>query len=271
MLNFTRCNTKKPFDLERLIVTLPLSFRFLFRISVSLPSMKTFFYLALLSCIMIGQSSLAQKRKSMYSYKYKSVRMSKQKAQVVCPIFENSKYPYHGIGIKVGDPVAVTYKYYQSDKFAIAIDGGSAASGLYSKHHRERFENSLEEETSDLSETRYVKHEIINEYVVEAKLLYQTKADKIFPGLQSYAGVGWQFRQPNIRYAYFFEPRPRQREIGEFESAKLVHGPTFSVGLEYAYFKIPVSAFVETSLFVDIADDQGWTKIQGGVGVRYVF
>ncbi len=197
--------------------------------------------------------------------------MSRQKTLVVCPIFENSEYPYHGIGVKVGDPVMVTYKFYASEKFAIALDAGSAASGLYTKHHRENFDQNLPDDLTSLESITYVRHEILNEYVLEAKVLYQTKAEKIFPGLQSYIGGGWQFRKTGIRYDYFYEVLVRDRESGEFDSDEATHGPVVTAGLEYAYFKLPVSAFIETTLYTDVAANPGWTRFQGGVGIRYIF
>ncbi len=232
--------------------------------------MRSIFYFLILFPLILSGHLHAQK--STYSYKYKSVRMSRQKAQVVCPIFENSEYPYHGIGIKVGDPVTLTYKFYANENFAIAIDAGSAASGLYNKHHRERFGANVPESISAISDdVRYVRHEIINEYVLEGKLLYQSKADKLFPGLQFYVGGGWQFRKVDITYFYFYELQFRERETGEFDSNKIAQGPVVTTGLEYAYFKLPISAFIEVSMFSDILDDPGWMRFQGGVGIRYVF
>lgn len=227
-------------------------------------------FLILCICLLSFQVH-SQRQKSTYSYKYKSVRIPRQKALIVCPIFKNSEYPYHGIGIKVGDPVAITYKYYKNEKFAVSIDVGSAASGLYTKHHTRNFDQNLPDSLSRISSIKYVRHEVITEYAIEAKLLYHMKVDKIFPRLQSYIGVGWQFRKTDIRYAYLYEILIRDRESGEFVSNKTTHGSVVTVGLEYAYFKLPVSAFIETTLFTDIAANPGWNRFQGGVGIRYVF
>ena len=48
-------------------------------------------------------------------------------------------------------------------------------------------------------------------------------------------------------------------------------GPEVVLGVEYAYFNIPVSAFMEVEYFVDVQADPGWHRFQGGVGLRYVF
>jgi hypothetical protein len=34
---------------------------------------------------------------------------------------------------------------------------------------------------------------------------------------------------------------------------------------------MPISAFMEMELYTDIKIDPGWEKVQGGVGLRYVF
>jgi hypothetical protein len=48
-------------------------------------------------------------------------------------------------------------------------------------------------------------------------------------------------------------------------------GPQVAVGIEYSYFSIPISAFMELEYFTDIQADPGWTRLEGGVGLRYVF
>lgn len=62
---------------------------------------------------------------------FTSPKIRSAKARIICPIFESSKYPYHGLGFKVGDPFSLTYKFYASQKFSLAVDFGKAASGLY--------------------------------------------------------------------------------------------------------------------------------------------
>ena len=201
--------------------------------------------------------------------------MNRSKAKVICPIFEESEYPYQGFGIKVGDPLAFTYKLYATPKFGLVVDFGSAASGLYSKRHRDNFANQDFQtdttEAGDISGFRYRSHDVINEYTVEVKVLYHSKADKLFPGLQSYIGLGFQFRKLAIQYEYVYEYGFGLLERDSFDSEKNSFGPVVAAGLEYSYFKLPVSAFIEIVLFNDTLDKDGWTRFQGGIGLRYVF
>ena len=105
-------------------------------------------------CLM-SHLSMAQKAriynggKSMYTVeRYNSAaKFRGAKAKTLCPVFENSRYPYQGIGIKLGDPFAITYKYYFSSKFAVAADIGKASSGLYNRYFREKFDEYVVTDT----------------------------------------------------------------------------------------------------------------------------
>jgi hypothetical protein len=60
-------------------------------------------------------------------------------------------------------------------------------------------------------------------------------------------------------------------KFGRFERTRFTMGPQAVVGIEYAYFKIPISAFMELEYFSDVLADPGWSRVEGGVGLRYVF
>lgn len=192
------------------------------------------------------------------------IRMSRSKARVVCPIFEDSGFPYHGIGIKVGDPFAITYKYYASKHFAVAADIGRSASGLYSSYYSEVF-NEFQPATSD-----YYSHKVGADWVGEVKFLYQIGIEQISPGLQLYVGLGWEVRSLRIQYDYFAEEDGLPKNFQQ-EYERLTQGAQGVFGIEYSYFKLPISAFMELEYYYDVVKDPGYTKIQGGVGLRYVF
>lgn len=242
--------------------------------------MKLYSYLILLS-LLLGFFTVAdvhaqrgKKTGSFHKGRFKSIKMSRSKAKVVCPIFEQSQYPYQGIGFKLGDPFALTYKFYASKNFAIAIDAGSAASGLYSEHHRENFSDHTQGDTLNMSQDQsisYVSHTVNSEWVLEGKALFQNDASDLLKGLQWYAGIGWQWRQLDIDYEYLLEINFTENEIGVFNVTSLTMGPVAAFGIEYAYFELPISAFLEVEGYYDIVENPGWFRLQGGVGLRYVF
>lgn len=242
--------------------------------------MKVIAQILLSVLLFVAAGSLHAQKVNSYKNKHKPIRVSSQKAKVICPIFEESAYPYHGFGVKFGDPVAFTYKLYLVKKISFVIDVGSASSALYNNRHREDFTNYYDEigqpnilnQSNDLLIPNYLKHHVNSEYIAEGKVLYQIQADNFYKGLQAYVGLGWQYRKLGITYDYYFtSPSSSEQETGEFTKERYYQGPEIIGGLEYSYFKIPVAAFMEVTMFRNIVNQPGWSRFQGGVGLRYIF
>src|SRR5882757_959019 len=100
----------------------------------------------------------AQVRKSVKSAQYRVPRVNGNKALIMCPIFVESRYPYQGIGFKLGDPFAVTYKFYANKHFSFAADAGKAASGLYNKYYRGAFQEYLPDTLKKDQSITYLAH-----------------------------------------------------------------------------------------------------------------
>lgn len=242
---------------------------------------KTIFVALLV--ILFAIPSFGQKSKgagkSFYTrdrYSGNKIRMSRSKSKIVCPVFENTGYPYHGLGIKVGDPFALTYKYYPNKKYSFAVDFGKAASGLYSRYYREMFfqqinTDSIPPERLEDSNFTYVTHDVKTDIVAEVKVLRHFNAEKISPGLQLYIGLGWEWRSLKLRYDYLYSSQFFENEFNTFEMSRSTHGVQGVLGIEYSYFQLPISAFMELEFYNDIGRDPGWRRVQGGVGLRYVF
>ncbi|MEX1239583.1 MAG: hypothetical protein WEB30_07695 [Cyclobacteriaceae bacterium] len=213
--------------------------------------------------------------KSRFHYSTPKVRGNK--AKIICPIFTNSKYPFHGLGFKLGDPFALTYKYYPNKRFSFAADVGKAASGLYNRYFREKFNFYAMEDTlpSDGSALVYLTHRVKSDLIGELKVLYHVDGKRISDGLQAYIGVGWEWKRTRLQYDYqYFEGGsnpPPSDPFGSFERSRVTMGPQVMLGIEYAYFRIPISAFMEVEYFSDIQADPGWQRFEGGVGLRYIF
>lgn len=242
---------------------------------------------ALIIAVFSVDAAMAQVRKgksprkshlTRKTYNNKATSVRGHKAKTVCPVFETSEYPYHGFGFKLGDPFALTYKYYASKQFSVAVDFGKPASGLYNRYFRDQFKNYVTQadSLSDNASFSYSSHRVRSDLVGEVKLLYALEADKISPGLQVYAGIGWQWKTTDLDYFGFYNvTTPNGGEIAnEFRSfrvKRVTMGPQAVLGIEYAYFQIPISAFMEIEYYSDIQADPGWSHFEGGVGLRYVF
>jgi hypothetical protein len=222
---------------------------------------------------------LAQVKKSVRSGKYSVPKVSHNKARILCPVFEESQYPYQGIGFKVGDPFALTYKYYPSKHWSFAVDAGKAASGLYNSYYRSLFDDyihsdtlSTDPKTKETSTITYLTHKVTADWVLETKFLYQWDAEKISNGLMLYGGLGWQWRSTTIQYDYNYHNATTNEDgLEHFTKNRFTYGPVGVVGFEYSYFSLPVSAFIELETYLDALADPGYRRFQGGVGLRYVF
>jgi len=231
----------------------------------------TFILLLLLA---FTYSGVAQVRKSPRSSSYSVPRVSGNKARIMCPIFESSRYPYMGIGFKLGDPFALTFKFYPNKHFSFAADVGKAATGLYNQYYRDAFKTYLPDTLSKNQSIQYLAHKALSDLFIETKFLYQWDADKISKGLQLYAGLGWQWRNTVLEYDYNVsdsKSNANDGKFGKFQETRFTYGPVMVVGFEYSYFTLPISAFIEIELFTDALLDPGYQRFQGGVGLRYVF
>jgi hypothetical protein len=226
--------------------------------------------LLIMGCLWATHGVQAQNRKSLYGLSSKS---RQTKAAVNCPIFNDKLYPYQGIGIKLGDPFALTYKFYASKNLAFAIDAGKTASGLYNEYYRNSFMDYLPDSLEATETIQHLSHKVTSDFFLEGKFLYQWDADNLSKGLHFYAGAGWQWRNATINYEYLYSDDSNLgiSYTGSLTKTRFTYGPVVLVGLEYAYFSIPISAFIEIEWFSDVALDPGYTRFQGGVGLRYVF
>jgi hypothetical protein len=213
-----------------------------------------------ITLLLLGSlNAYAQVKKSPRSSSFSVPKVNSNKARIMCPIFVNSRYPYQGIGFKLGDPFALTYKFYANNHFAFAVDVGKAASGLYNKYYRDAFHTYLPDTLHKGQSIQYLAHKAVSDLFIETKFLYQWDAEKISKGLQFYAGFGWQWRNTDLQYDYNVTDRilsANDGKFGSFTQTRFTYGPVVLVGFE---------------LFTDALLDPGYQRFQGGTGLRYVF
>jgi hypothetical protein len=227
--------------------------------------------LVVIGCLWMTQDVYCQTNNPRSRYAT-SAKSRPNKSSVVCPIFNEKLYPYQGIGIKLGDPFALTYKFYASKNLAFAIDAGKTASGLYNEYYRNAFIDYLPDSLSDSESIQHLSQKITSNIFLEGKFLYQWDADEISNGLHLYAGAGWQWRNADVNYEYLYSDQlSGVSNTGMVAVNRFTYGPVLILGFEYAYFSIPISAFIEIEWFSDVALDPGYSRFQGGVGLRYVF
>lgn len=216
--------------------------------------------------LLVGYCVCGQVSKSLTSAKFHVPKVSRAHARIVCPVNVKKEYPYKALGIKLGDPFAITYKYYRQKKTAFSIDIGKPSASLYNRYFRSAFNALVPDSIRTAGDFQYLGHKILYDWVAEAKIQYQWDARKISKGLQFYSGIGWQFRATNILYEYKLETT-----IHTVEEKRFPQGPVVNVGFEYSNFSLPISAFIEMEWVMDVSFDKGYNRMIGGVGLRYVY
>jgi hypothetical protein len=224
--------------------------------------------IALLASVKVCYSQYSKSKKIG---SFNGTHVSRSKARVICPIFQSSQYPYQAIGFKLGDPFALSYKFYPNKNWAFAADGGKASSGLYNKYYRNAFDSYLPDSLTVDESLQYRAHKAKVDWFLETKFLYQWNAEKFSKGLQLYAGLGWQWRNTKLQYDSQYSNIIGEDKIIKFSENRFTYGPVGVLGFEYSYFSLPISAFIEVEWFTDVLLDPGYQRFQGGVGLRYVF
>lgn len=232
-----------------------------------------FFAVVTLECAHAQRSHKVTKSR----YHFSTPKPRGSKAKIICPTFDKSRYPLHGLGIKLGDPFAVTYKFYPNKRVSFAVDFGKAASGLYNSYFRDKFKEYVSQDNflPAASSISYISHRVESDFIGEAKILFHLDAGKISEGLQGYVGAGWEWKRTDLRYDYEFNQNANDigtdDPFGSFNRSRVTMGPQLIIGIEYAYFTVPIAAFMEVEYFTDIQADPGFQRFEGGVGLTYIF
>ena len=226
----------------------------------------------LLLALMLSFSySFAQKKRKSLTQKWgqtnKPLKFKMNKRmEVICPIFHPSEYPYQGIGFRAGDPFALTYKLFAAKWLAFSIDGGIAAFGLYKDRYKELYNATPASET-----LIYLNQQVEKDVAFLGKVSFYHEGPQFMKGIDLYAGFGWQLRFAQVLYGYTEDLGNGIEEFGTTSTQYDYQGPEVHFGIEYAYFDLPISAFMEGSVFYDITYLPSFTKFQFGIGVRYIF
>lgn len=175
----------------------------------------------------------------------------------------------HQVGLRLGEPFAVTYKTDLDNRFSVEgmIGRGSPNSTAY---YRRAFENNR-----PLSSAVYHGHSTSDAFSLNLRIAYNEDITSEFDitqgALIAYVGAGAQLRSVRANYVYF-TPNPAEEVVYRNESrTNIDFGPEGYLGSEYIFEDLPISVFGEVGLFLELVDRPGHLKLQGAIGVRYLF
>ncbi|WP_226390804.1 hypothetical protein [Penaeicola halotolerans] len=187
---------------------------------------------------------------------------------LICFLAANASFAQrHSLGLRLGDPLGFSYKYYVGDGSALELIIGRTSGSTQANYYRNAF---LDDPRFD--DFSYQGHNVVSSssmqgrYVFHQDLYEQTDLE----GLSWYYGFGGQVRFINVDYLYenLTEPLPNQtRET----ITNIDMGIESILGLGYEIPTAPVTLYFETSLFLEIIDRFGPMRFQAAVGARYIF
>jgi hypothetical protein len=176
-----------------------------------------------------------------------------------------------GLGIRIGNPLGLSYKRYLPNHLAFEVSLGTVPDEWNKKYYKNSF--------SDLDEYNsysYHSHDVQSTLYLQARYLfhYDISGNKMLGKLDWYWGAGGLFKFARVEYFYFYP-----YELGPGGSSVLFAdgqsdidiGPEAITGIEYTLNHTPLTLFGEVSGFLEVADRPFSFWVFGAVGMRYNF
>ncbi len=225
------------------------------------------FWIAVAANNTYAQRSTFKGKKLPSQRSYNNPSLSRAKTGSSLPLFDEAGYPYQAIGIKIGDPVSLSFKFYFSERIALVADFGRTMSPLYKTPYADLFNDYVPDPSDTLS---YDSHKADSDWAGELKFVYHINAARLSKGLRFYTGLGWQIRDTKLKFQYSTKEPAEPMTLTAMRRHQ-TQGFVTVLGGEFANFTIPVCLFFEGTVFYDLDRSPGWIRIQGGVRLRYVF
>lgn len=174
-----------------------------------------------------------------------------------------------GAGIRLGEPISLTYRDFIEDYLSYEIMLGSAGVNG-SDYYRKDFENN-----PPSSNAFYQGHSAKKGMSLNFRMALNEDITDLFEITQGYllgyGGVGLQLRTTNVDYSYIqnVASSATQPLLTE-DRTNFDFGPEAFAGAEYYFDETPISIFLEVGMFLELIDRIN-VKGQGGIGVRYLF
>jgi hypothetical protein len=169
----------------------------------------------------------------------------------------------NSIGVKVGSPLGVSYKTYFYGRRAIEFVLGTTPEGWYDSYYRNKFDRY-----DEFDGTVYDGHVIDYSVAAQGRMLFHYDFPQRIEGFEWYWGVGGQLRVSGAEYRYTLPEDQRTRFTNKSDFAL---GGDAIAGIEYVIPDVPLTAFADVNLFMELLDNPFSFRVQGGIGIRYDF
>ena len=170
------------------------------------------------------------------------------------------------IGVRLGNPVGITYKRDLSKSRALEFLIGTSSSGWSSNYYKNSF--SAHKRYDDFV---YRSHRISGTAYFQGRYLFQYNIpiEGMEGTLDWYWGIGAMLKVATLDYVYANPEVPQATINDRYTDIDL--GPEGMAGMEYTFQDIPLELFGEVSLLVEFADRPLTLRTFGAVGARLQF
>lgn len=168
-----------------------------------------------------------------------------------------------GIGVRLGNPMGITFKKYLPQNKAIELGIGTGYSTWYPHYYENSFTDFDRYEGYD-----YVSHRVNGTLYLQGRYLLHNDIhiEGMMGKLDWYWGIGGLMKIAQIDYRY----RNSDALVVRGTRTDIDIGPEGILGMEYTFEQVPLTIFGEFSLMIEIVDRVALRGFSG-VGVRYNF
>ena len=170
-----------------------------------------------------------------------------------------------GIGLRVGNPLGLTYKRYLPNDRAFEFIFGTAPSGWNKNYYKNSFKD-----LDDYESNSYLSHDVESTVYFQARYLfdYNIPVEGMVGKLDWYWGAGALLKFAKVNYRYQFGDAPAN--INDTRT-DIDFGPEGIAGMEYTFDDIPLTIFGEVSVLLEFADRPLTFRAFAAAGARFNF
>ena len=172
-----------------------------------------------------------------------------------------------GIGLRIGNPLGLTYKRYLPNDRAFEFGIGTAPPG-WNKNY---YENSFYDLDQYEDYRSYRSHKVNSTVYFQGRYLFQYNipVEGMVGKLDWYWGAGALLKFAGVQYTYQENdaPGPDSKDT----RTDIDFGPEGIAGMEYTFDHIPLTLFGEVSVLLEFADRPLTFRAFGAAGARFNF
>lgn len=171
---------------------------------------------------------------------------------------------HQAIGLRLGEPLGITYKRYLPANRAVEFVLGTAPKDW----SRNYYSNSFEQRYDDYD---HVSHDVNSVLYLQGKYLFHNSisAEGVEGKFTWYWGPGLLLKSARVEYRYRDENRIDNR-VYQKDRTDIDFGPEIVGGIEYTFEDAPISVFGELEFLLELTD-RTTVRLLGGVGARFNF